>query len=532
MPEQVPARIVDVSEVQLRIAMVKAAVWLTFTVCGAGFAYVGVTWDGADRSTLVNLFAIAAIPGLLVVLLPIQRIVRSRFNGVFFVVWSLVQIALIGAIVATDGGASSPLSVLFFLPLVFAALFYPLPSFVPVGAIDVLTFVGVGSAIGTADPTYLGFIAACLGSTAVMCAWQAQNHDQQRERLTEVSRTDPLTACLNRRGFGERVKAELDEALRRGRPVAIVLLDLDNFKGVNDVEGHAAGDELLCWVVEEIRHAVRPADAVGRLGGDEFAILAPGASYENAQEIARRACERLSKRIGATSGIACFPTDGMERDELYRQADTRLYQAKHGGAAALGAGKRELSWAAALARAVDARMAVPVEHSSRVAEYAAGIAEQLGWTGQDLEDLRIAAMLHDVGKVPVPDRILQKPGPLDPAEYEEVKKHPATGADMVSRVDGVAVVSPWIRHSHENFDGSGYPQGLRGEEIPLASRILLVADAFDAMTSDRPYRAALSFEAALDQLRRNAGRQFDPRCVEAFEVYLSSRDEAVTAEKL
>jgi diguanylate cyclase (GGDEF)-like protein/putative nucleotidyltransferase with HDIG domain len=532
MAEQVPARIVDVSEVQLRIAMVKAAVWLTFTVCGAGFAYVAVTWETAHRSTLLDLFAIAAIPGLLMVLLPLQRIVRSRFNGVFFVAWSLVQITLVGAIVATDGGATSPLAVLFFLPLVFAALFYPLGSFVPVGAIDVFAFVGVGSAYGTVDPAYLGFIAACLASTAVMCAWQAQNHDEQRERLTEVSRTDPLTGCLNRRGFGERVKAELDEAFRRGRQVAIVMLDLDNFKGVNDAEGHAAGDELLTWVVEQIRHAVRPADAIGRLGGDEFAILAPGASYENAEEIAQRARERLCDRIGVTSGIACFPTDAMERDELYQRADTRLYQAKHGGSATLGTGKRELSWAAALARAVDARMAVPVEHSSRVAEYAAGIAEQLGWTGGDLEDLRIAAMLHDVGKVPVPDHILQKPGPLDPAEYEEVKKHAATGADMVSRVDGVAAVSPWIRHSHENFDGSGYPDGLCGEEIPLASRILLVADAFDAMTSDRPYRAALSFEAALDQLRRNAGRQFDPRCVDAFEVYLSNRGGVVTAEKL
>jgi diguanylate cyclase (GGDEF)-like protein/putative nucleotidyltransferase with HDIG domain len=532
MAEQAPARIVDVSEVQLRIAMVKAAVWVTFTVCGAGLAYVAVTWDEPHRSTLVDLFAIAAIPGLLMVLLPLQRIVRSRFNSVFFVAWSLVQIGIVGAIVATDGGATSPLTVLFFIPLVFAALFYPLGSFVPVGVMDVFTFVGVGSAYAAVDPAYLGFIAACLGSTAVMCAWQAQNHDEQRERLTEVSRTDPLTGCLNRRGFGERVDAELAEALRRGRPVALVMLDLDNFKAVNDAEGHAAGDELLCWVVEQIRDAVRPADAIGRLGGDEFAILAPGASHENAEEIAKRAREKLSERIGVTPGIGCFPTDASERDELYQQADTRLYQAKHGSSAPLGTGKRELSWAAALARAVDARMAVPVEHSSRVAEYAAGIAEQLGWTGRDLEDLRIAAMLHDVGKVPVPDHILQKPGPLDPAEYEEVKKHAATGAEMVSRVDGVAAVSPWIRHSHENYDGSGYPDGLRGEEIPLASRILLVADAFDAMTSDRPYRAALSFEAALDQLRRNAGRQFDPRCVEAFEVYLANREGVVTAEKI
>jgi diguanylate cyclase (GGDEF)-like protein/putative nucleotidyltransferase with HDIG domain len=358
-----------------------------------------------------------------------------------------------------------------------------------------------------------------------MCAWQAQNHDQQRERLTLVSRTDPLTGCLNRRGFGERVKAELEEATRSGRPLTLVLLDLDNFKAVNDVDGHAAGDELLCWVVNELRETVRPNDSVGRLGGDEFAVLAPGASQANSIVIARRIREALSERIGVTTGIACFPIDGADREELYRSADTRLYELKHGQSEQIGAGPRELSWAAALARAVDARMAVPAEHSSRVAGYAAGIAERMGWEGKELEHLRIAAMLHDVGKVPVPDHILQKPGPLDETEYDEVKKHAATGAEMVSRVDGVAVIAPWIRHSHENFDGSGYPDGLTGEAIPLASRILLVADAFDAMTSDRPYRVALSVEAALDQLRRNAGRQFDPQCVEAFEQYLAAKRE-------
>jgi diguanylate cyclase (GGDEF)-like protein/putative nucleotidyltransferase with HDIG domain len=532
MADHEPARILDLSEMNLRMAMAKAAIWLAFTVCGAGVCYLLVTWDGQNRYLILSLLGGIAIAGLTIVLLPIERIVRSRFGEPFFVLWSLVQIALIAGIVWSDGGAFSPLAVLFFLPLVFAALFYPLRSFVPVGAVDVLTFVGVGATNGNADPTHLGFVAACLGCTAVMCAWQAQNHDRQREQLTLVSRTDPLTGCLNRRGFGERVTAELEEAMRNGRPLSLVMLDLDNFKAINDIDGHAAGDELLRWVGETLEEAVRPNDAIGRLGGDEFAVLAPGASQTNSIVIARRIRDALSERIGVTSGIACFPVDGMEREELYRSADARLYEMKHGHSVQIGAGPRELSWAAALARAVDARMAIPVEHSSRVAEYAAGIAERLGWNDRELEHLRLAAMLHDVGKVPVPDDILQKPGPLDESEYEEVKKHAATGAEMVSRVDGVALIAPWIRHSHENFDGSGYPDGLSGDAIPLASRILLVADAFDAMTSDRPYRGALTVEAAIDQLRRNAGRQFDPRCVEAFQEYLADRPELATAEDL
>ena len=166
-------------------------------------------------------------------------------------------------------------------------------------------------------------------------------------------------------------------------------------------------------------------------------------------------------------------------------------------------------------------MDTPIEHSTIVARYAAGIAQRLGWTGADLAHLRIAAMLHDIGKVVLPDRILQKPDSLDDLEYEEVKRHPETGAELINRVEGLGQIAEWVRHSHEHYDGSGYPNALSGDGIPLASRILLVADAFDAMTSDRPYRAAQSQRAALEELRRHAGRQFDPRCVDALEEYLS-----------
>jgi putative nucleotidyltransferase with HDIG domain len=165
-------------------------------------------------------------------------------------------------------------------------------------------------------------------------------------------------------------------------------------------------------------------------------------------------------------------------------------------------------------------MATPVEHSTIVARYAAGIAAQLGWSGADLAHVRIAAMLHDIGKVVLPDRILQKPDSLDDCEYEEVKRHPAEGAELINRVEGMGTIAEWVRHSHEHYDGSGYPDGLAGDAIPLASRILLVADAFDAITSDRPYRSAQSQMDALVELRRHAGRQFDPHCVDALEKFV------------
>jgi putative nucleotidyltransferase with HDIG domain len=231
--------------------------------------------------------------------------------------------------------------------------------------------------------------------------------------------------------------------------------------------------------------------------------------------------DALAVRVGVSTGAASFPADGADRDELHRHADADLYAAKHGRKPDKTPGSRELSWAAALARAVDLRMSVPDEHSTVVAHYAAAMAQRMGWSGPELAMLRMAAMLHDVGKVSVPDRILRKPGPLSLEEYEEIKDHPVAGAEIVAQIDGLQPIVEWIRHSHEHVDGSGYPDALIGEEIPYASRILLVADAFDAMTSHRPYGAAMPPDLALEELRGNSGKQFDARCVAALEAYLA-----------
>jgi putative nucleotidyltransferase with HDIG domain len=184
------------------------------------------------------------------------------------------------------------------------------------------------------------------------------------------------------------------------------------------------------------------------------------------------------------------------------------------GSIALNADER-LSWAAALARTVDMRMNNAHEHSRAVAEHAVAMARALGWEQDALGLLRIAAMLHDVGKVTVPDSVLRKPGRLTAEELELIKGHSVAGAELVCGVEGLEAIVPWIRHSHEHFDGSGYPDRLRGEEIPQASRIMLVADAFDAITTSRPYREALTIEHACAELKRHAGGQFDPRCVAA-----------------
>jgi HD-GYP domain-containing protein (c-di-GMP phosphodiesterase class II) len=264
-------------------------------------------------------------------------------------------------------------------------------------------------------------------------------------------------------------------------------------------------------------------DSLGRLGGDEFAIAVPGAGPAEAAEVAARVHAALAERVSVSAGMASFPADGSDPDALHRRADADLYAVKHGRSSSA----RGRTFASELAQAVTLRMAVPGEETSAVPHFAAAIASRLGFSDADFAMLRLAAILHDVGKVAVPERILRKPGPLAPDEYAQVKSHPGAGAEIVSRIDGLGLAAEWIGHSHEHLDGSGYPGGLSGEQIPVAARVLLVADAYDAMTGNRAYSAPLPPEVALTELQLGAGRQFDARCVDALAGYLADHPDEV-----
>ena len=508
--------IVDLSALRMREATIAAGVWLTYVLCSAAGLYVALTWSRSNRLALAALCAAGAAGGVAISLLPRERIVRSRFREPFFLAWSFVDLALIALLTIADGGTGSPLALMFFVPVVFAATSYPLGSVAAVAALTVAMYLDLALTSGGSRWSYQALFAVVLLCTGAMSAFQARNHDRQRAALSRISRADPLTGCLNRRGFEERAIAEIGVAARRCSQGAVLLLDIDHFKPMNDRYGHAAGDELLCWVVQTLRSVVRPADSIGRLGGDEFAVLFAEMAPADALECAERIKHALSERAPSSIGIATFPLDGATLDELTRQADLRLYSSRDGRQAPDATAPTErLSWAATLAHAIDLRMDAEHEHSRAVGDWAVAIAQRLGWEPAGLGMLRIAAMLHDVGMIGVPEQILRKPGPLAAEELATVRGHTDRGAEMVAQIEGLEAIVPWIRHSHESFDGSGYPDGLSGEAIPQAARILLVADAFDAITSRRPYRTPLSRSEACEELRRHAGTQFDPACVEA-----------------
>ena len=364
-------------------------------------------------------------------------------------------------------------------------------------------------------------------------------------KAMRLALTDPLTGLGNHRHFHERLQRELADAETGHRSLSLCLVDIDDFKHINDSYGHPVGDRVLGQVAARLRQGGESF----RLGGDEFAVLLPGLDAHEAVGVARSIVERVGaaqlEQVGeltVSAGVATFPVQGVGRDELIRLADSALYWAKEDGknrARAYEPAYVELKQlqqlaestdraaryraAASLAKAVDARDAYTGSHSERVGELAARISRQLGLDDAQVELTRLAASLHDLGKLAIPEEILRKPSALNESECLVLQRHPQIGFRMLESL-GVEPIADWVLHHHERWDGAGYPDRLRGEEIPLGARIIFVADAYDAMTSERVYRRPLAPEEALEELERCSGSQFDPAIVEAFRAELGLAD--------
>ena len=348
------------------------------------------------------------------------------------------------------------------------------------------------------------------------------------------ARTDELTGAFNRRHFTEIVANALrDDPHGTG----LLLLDADHFKHVNDLFGHLVGDAVLVELAARLQSHLEPAEDLARWGGEEFALLLRGVRSD--AEIAERA-ERLRSRVAGAPVVAAGISLGLtisvgairaggelaDVDALVDAADRGLYAAKRGGrnrislASHVGGSHavqepEAVSMARALAAAAGAREGVPKDHAGDVAALATSTAERLGLPADVVLRCRLGGWLHDVGKVAIPQRILEKPGPLDAAEWEVMRTHPSIGEEIVRGVAALREAAAAVRHHHERYGGDGYPDGLAGTAIPIEARIVAAADAFSAMTVDRVYSKARTPAGAAIELRRSAGAHLDPAVVEA-----------------
>ncbi len=383
-----------------------------------------------------------------------------------------------------------------------------------------LGFGAIGLALlvyaGVAELTPAAVILAALSLAGVLLRLRLTFRENRAilEAAQREAVTDALTGLGNRRALA----ADLQEALCDGGgsdAVALALFDLDGFKHYNDTYGHPAGDALLQRLARALEAAVASHGRAYRMGGDEFcALLRLGADPAN--DLLDAASAALSERgdgfsVTCSHGAIVLPLETADATEALRMADQRLYAAKQGSRASAGRQTRDV-----LLRALVARHPGLAVHSEDVARTAGATAVELGLDPATAERVRQAAELHDVGKVGIPDAILDKPGPLDAQEWAFVCRHTIIGERIIGGAPALREVASIVRSSHERWDGTGYPDGLTGDDIPLGARIVAVSDAYDALTRDRPFAPRRSHEDALQELRRCAGTQFDARVVEAF----------------
>lgn len=357
-----------------------------------------------------------------------------------------------------------------------------------------------------------GLAVATLFAVMVRTGLTFREHSRVLRLMRDQAVTDALTGLGNRR----RIAADLEQALAAGRasePRLLVLFDLDGFKRYNDSFGHPAGDVLLTRLAARLAAAVGEAGSCYRLGGDEFCVLA-SVRADAAEAFLDATSTALSERgegfaVTSSFGAVLLPDETTAAAEALRLADHRLYAQKR---ARFERGHpHEMLLQALYERDPQQRV-----HVQGVTDAACAVGRALGLAGQQLEELDLAARLHDVGKLAIPDEVLRKPGPLDVAEWHFIREHTVIGERILAASPAWRAVARIVRATHERWDGDGYPDGLSAEEIPLASRIVAVCDAYSAMTSPRPYRQAVTKEDALDELRRCAGTQFDPRVVAVF----------------
>ncbi len=394
------------------------------------------------------------------------------------------------------------------------------------------------------------------------------SHKELFEQVERQAITDPMTGLYNRRHFSEQLSKEIDRNQRFGHPFSYIILDLDFLKKINDTHGHQFGDAAIKHIAQVTKKCVRDVDTTARYGGEEFVVLLPETDVQGARIVAERMCYAIREvpvevigTVTASIGVATFPYDAQDRDKLTELADQALYLAKHRGRNQvcsvsedlvpsldkMGEEALEIQKATIKAKAeelasIDLRLVAEYgllgilggvmkmieakdhyanDRSPRAADYAARLAQSLHLSKDHTTVISLAAILHNIGKIAISEEILQKEGALTIEERKIVEQSPTVGAKILEPAKHLHRVASVVESYHEHWDGTGYPRGLRGEQIPLESRIIALIDAYVAMTSDRPYRAAMSTKEAAQALQAGAGKEWDPRLVKLFLSVLS-----------
>ncbi len=375
-----------------------------------------------------------------------------------------------------------------------------------------------------------------------------------RQRVAELEadrlrglRLDSVTGLLSARAFRGRLSEEVERARRYQRALSVVVVSIDDFSSLELRHGFKAGDELLMAVGKRLSESTRAHDLVGRTGQAEFGLLLPDTSADGALPSLERLLVELEvvgegviRAAGASMGVAMLQR-GMTAEGLLANARLACGHAQEtgGGRAVLAAetgSEREGEGDGAQRDAIEA-LAVALlerdrytgEHSEAVIDMSGAVARNLGLNSVEVQRVKSAALLHDIGKVAIPDEILHKPGPLTDDEWKLMREHPVIGERILRVLPGLGTVARIVRHEHERWDGGGYPDGLEGDAIPLGSRIIIAADTYHAITSDRPYRAARSHSEAVEELTRCAGTQFDPNVTAALIGHLYGQRQAGAA---
>src|SRR3954447_2664839 len=516
---------------------------------GAGAAVIGALGVLLPHPSYFNVPAILAVDGMALIWAFWMFRTAGRIPFLLLRLGPALATVMTSAAVHFSGDATSGYA-LFYVWVGLYVFYFPITN--KDAAINVawaLLNYGVVIAITPIDPPgganvvvhHIVITVGTLVTAATLLTYLRGRVEKLLGRLTDAARTDPLTGMPNRVALHEVLESELDRAQPHGRPVSLIVLDLDRFKRVNERLGLSAGDRTLRKVATMLDKAGRRMDFVSRSGGEEFAIVLPETNQHQAFLFAEEILDKIRSvsvgpeiNLSASAGVAVFADHGEDLESLTAAADRALHAAKALGrdraviyspevTNVLGAmsGRRNVEEQAhvatvlSLAEALDQRDSGTAKHSQTVGRYCEMMAKELGFDEDRVERLRLAGILHDIGKIGVPDSILRKPGALSEEEMGQMRRHPELGARVLSSSE-LDDVREWILAHHERPDGTGYPLGLSEGQIPVEASILSIGDAYEAMTSDRVYRLAIGPVRARQELLDGAGTQFSPEVVEAF----------------